>query len=145
MSITDPSEPLFGGGSWGWHGTQWRRAPLPWGYYDSWRDTYYGTLSAGGMFYFYTTAVPSGYVYVLERASLHNDSGARGWMYIGLKTAGIIHIMAYFVPSTSYEPITLQGPMTVVQGEQIVFFQDAVVAGDTMRAIATGYKLKLDE
>jgi len=75
-TLTDPNEPYFKDGIWGWDGTVWRRLPLVWGYSDRWQAARTGTAVGAGNAVAITIEVPEGEVYVLQHLAFQHDAAA---------------------------------------------------------------------
>jgi len=167
MGITDPSEEYFKSGLWGWatstwekllsvggrlftalhgwDGTNWRKLPLLWGYSDRWHEDLGGTQSGAGTYSGYTTAVPAGYVYVLQVASLRNASGARGRMYIQVySNSTFVELASALTPAQNWSLVS-QATIVLKEGDRVQILQTTCSDGDTLYGGAWGYKMKIAE
>lgn len=70
----------------GWDGAAWRKLPLLWGYSDRWQETTSGIASGAGDAVANITAVPDGYIYILQRVSVYHDAGVEKEMTVTLRT-----------------------------------------------------------
>jgi len=187
--ITDPGEPYFKDGIWGWHGAGrhwlplavdpatnylivnvrgpvvvqqtdpanmrvathgwdgavWRRLSQLWGYSDRWAQVQRLAMPANGDYSLTSTAVPAGYVYKLEHATIHNHGGARGMARISIRYGGQEYYLAWTGSPARYEPTIWNGALTLKEGDQIRIQQSTCIAGDIIYAAVWGYKMLIAE
>lgn len=143
--ITNPAEPFFKDGVWGWDDTVWRKLALLWGYTDRWEEDLGEAGVAAGHWTTSSTAVPAGYVYKLELAVLSNGSGARGLATISVHGAANAYVVKYSVGLAQYEPHLLTGAFTLKEGDKIDFRMNNCLVGDLLYAGVWGYKMAIAE
>lgn len=166
-AITDPNEPYFKDGIWGWaatlwqrlisdggrlytaihgwDGAAWHRLPMVWGYSDRWADTDEYTMLADATYSRTTAAVPAGYVYKLEVATFYNATGTRGRADIDVFHAADPFYLAWHTAPPQWQPLVWTGSLTLKEGDQIRFYQRNAITGDVIRTAAWGYKMLIAE
>jgi len=132
-------------GAHGWDGAAWHKLPLIWGYSDRWLDDISFTMTEDAAFSKITTPVPAGYVYVLQVASLTNDTGARGMARIFVRHTAEWFALAYTLTPARYEPTVARGPIVLKEGDRVVMQQSGCLTNDVVYAYVWGYKMKVAE
>jgi len=145
MSITDPTEAYFKDGGWGWDLTRWRKLALLFGYTDRWAENLGTAAAPGGTYTGAGTAVPAGYVYVLQALSIANNTGARGMSRVWIRSATYFCFLGCVATPAQYEPCYFSGAIVLKEGDYAVVQQADAVAGDVIYAAAVGYKMKINE
>jgi len=140
---TDPAEAHFDKGLWGFDGSEWQKLGLIWGYYDRWGEDLGATKSGDGTYNAITTAVPAGYVYVLQGISLVNISGARGMMRFYAEVGVPYYTVAVSVTPAQYVPLVFVGNGVLKAGDSVVVNQLSCLNGDVLYGGVWGYKMKL--
>lgn len=143
--ITDPTNPYFKDGAWGWDGTQWRKLALLWGYSAAYREAIDDDNADAGSNTLASTAVPAGSVYVIQLISAFNNTTNIPSIELRLVgTAGLFKMQRTALGVAAY-PVNLIGEFVLEEGDyvQAVFF--ACVAGDDIRLRVWGYEMKVTE
>jgi len=142
---TDPAEEHFDKGLWGWDLTQWRKLPMLWGYSAGWAEDLSGTQSGAGNYLATTTAVPAGYVYVLQSAMIRNDVNARTRADIYLARSGsnyLIYVNA--APVVAIGNI-VNGSWVLMPGDQVLVYYVGCLDGDVLVGGVWGYKMAIGQ
>jgi len=143
--VTNPAEPFFKDGSWGWDGTVWRKLPLVFGYSDRWEQDLSETLVGNQNWSGNTALVPSGYIYVAQFMHLQNNSGVRGSRYMAFRVGVTVHHCAYTTTPPQYIPDIWNGGVPLKEGDYIAMYQGSCLDGDVIKAGVWGYKMKIAE
>ena len=141
--ITNPTEEYFKDGLWGWDGSRWRKAGVPLWYRSSYFEDLGGTAT-GSSWSNYSSAVPSGYIYVVSAISIRNYSRA--------PTATEILIYNELNKCTHLEwaasldilqPLIFTGYQILGKGWKIRVSMNGTQSGDTIVASVAGYKVAI--
>lgn len=143
--ITDPAQPHFKGGLWGWDLSQWRRLAQIFGYTDRWVENLGGTKSGAGLYSVDGTAVPSGYVYVVQALSLGNMSGARGALFLKVISGATVIGLGYIATPVQYQAVISLGVIVLKEGDAVRVQQLACLDGDVLQGGVWGYKMAIAE
>ncbi len=143
--ITNPAEEYFKDGLWGWDGSVWRKLPMLWGYSDRWAEVQDHDMTSDATYSFDTVAVPAGYVYKLEHATIANQSAVRGMAYIAISLSAIAYPLVLTLEPARYQAVTWTGSLTLKEGDKIIFRQLSCITDDVIRAAAWGCKMKIAE
>jgi len=141
--ITNPAEPFFKDGVWGWDGSDWQKAGIFLNYSDRYAVNLGQVGVAGGLYSATSGAVPAGKVYVINSVSMNNQTGARGAAVVHFRVAGLYATVAFTLAPLQYEPTVWNGAVALKQGDFIQVQQLATVAGDTIIACGLGYIVEL--
>jgi len=127
----------------GYDGTSWQRLGMLFGYYDRWVEDWAGTVGIAGTYAVNSSAVPAGYIYILQAASLQNNGGARGSIKIYLRTGGTYVAIGKLVAPGQYDPAIFDGSVVLKAGDFVRGDQESCLVGDGMFGGVWGYKMKL--
>ena len=141
--ITNPTEGYFKDGNWGWDGTQWRKGAIPFAYTSQWYENLGTAAAAGGIYTQNSTAVPAGYIYVIQAMSIENETGARGMARLYVRPSGLYCCIGYVLTPAQYQPTFFTGQVVLKAGDIVTVQQFATVAGDDIRAVVIGYKVAI--
>lgn len=131
--------------AYGWDGATWRKSSLLWGFSERWSQWLGETKDGDGQFSKSSTAVPVGYIYVIQAAYIKNETGARGAAYFRAYDGGIYHPVVGALTPAQNEITTLYGPFVLEEGDKINLAQDSCLNNDVMVAGVWGYKMKVAE
>ena len=141
--ITNPTEEYFKDGLWGWDGTQWRKAGIPFWYRASYFENIGGTATSTEWSK-YSTAVPTGYVYVVSAVSLRNETRAPGRAEFFLyNDAGQYLHLAWVASLAQYQPLIWTGNIILAAGWRIRVLMVAIQSGDTISGGIAGYEVAI--
>jgi hypothetical protein len=129
----------------GWDGSAWRKLSLLWGYSDRYVDAVSATKSGDGNYQRDSTAVPAGYVYIVQSAGIHNQTGARGMSYLAFMSSSLAYYFAQALTPAKYELVGFTGQLILKEGDQLRWFQSTCLDSDNIRTYAWGYKMKVAE
>jgi len=145
MGHTDPALPTFKGGTHGWDGTQWRKLPLLWGYSDRWYECG-AWMGDGATEMGSTSAVPPGYIYILQKAAAMDLNSAPSSICIRLYTDG----GGYGMVGQDLSPVQgkyliVDGPMVLKEGDYVTAVFGGTTNLDELRLRVWGYKMAIAE
>ena len=141
--ITNPTEEYFKDGLWGWDGTQWRKACIPLWYRTTYFEDLGGTATSTDWSK-YSTAVPTGYVYVVSAISLRTEARAPGRTEFLLHNdAGQCIHLAWAASLAQYQPLIWTGNIILAAGWKIRVLMAAIQSGDEISGGLVGYKVAL--
>jgi len=126
----------------GYDGTLWRKLPLLWGYTDRFTQVLSETKSGDGQYSRSSTAVPPGYIHILQIAWIKNESGARGPMYFRPYNGSDYLPVAGLLAPAQNEIATLNGPIVLKPGDFVNLAQDSCLNGDAIMAGIWCYTMK---
>lgn len=141
MGPKNPAEEYFERGLWGYDGTQWRKLALLWGYTDRWIEAVEDAANGGANATILTTAVPPGYVYVLEGIHAYHDAAAAKDLAVYLYGDSTI---LYLYPQASTDPdvyFTWDGRITLGEGDRVGAIAYAAGVGKKVYLAVWGYKM----
>lgn len=142
---TDPAEPHFDKGLWGWDLTQWRKLPMLWGYSAIWDENLGGTAT-GAVWNKSTSAIPAGEVWVLRAVSVRNLTRATAPMTIYIvRASGASVYLDYAANQALGIPMLITGDFPLVTGDRVWIYIGTCQAGDVIHAGVCGYKMSLVE
>jgi len=141
--ITNPTEEYFKDGLWGWDGTQWRKLGLALWYYEPYSEDLSGTAT-GSSYVARSTTVPTGFVYIVNAASVGNFTRAAEYAEIRLytDTDAMIYLVQVISPAL-YQPAIFTGNLVLSPGWTIYLRVDGCAVDDTILAGVAGYKVKI--
>lgn len=91
-----------------------------------------------------TTAVPSGYIYVLQGVSLRSNSRDTTNAEIQVdESGGVVCYLEFLASLTRYDSITWFGSMVLGEGDRVHVRCSGNTAGDTLVGAVRGYKMKI--
>ena len=143
--VTNPAEEFFKDGTWGWDGTQWHKLPMVWGYSDRWFEPKVTTNANAAQHDLDFTAVPPGYVYVLEAAcGRDRTTGPSSILFSIYCAAGEVMLRADYAPVLD-KWTTWEGRATLKQGDIVRVRFNGTAAGDDLYAQVWGHKMAVSE
>jgi len=143
--LTDPREPFFKDGGWGWTGTRWRRLQMTWGYSAIWDEDFAGVATDTS----YTAAasvIPAGEVWVLQAASLRNKTGtsANALIFVERGSGASVAIESVLALA-QWIPILATGMFALVTGDRLKIYLGSIQVDDALEGGVIGYKMKIAE
>jgi len=128
----------------GYTGSAWQKQGLIWAYYDTWAEDMGGTKSGAGVYMKTSSAIPAGFVYVLQAISILNNSGARGSIAIHSMGAIDYVTLAYMEAPPAFTPVFFTGEIALKAGDTLYIRQGGCLDGDVLLGGLRGYKMKLN-
>ena len=125
-------------------GTAWQKLGMLWGYYDRWQEDLSETKVGAGNYTKLSTAVPAGYVYILEAAVARNATRAAGPASVQMLVAGTGIPLVWVASIVQFEPVLFSRRVTLKEGDQIRLVIAACQDLDEIEAFVHGYKMRLD-
>ena len=141
--ITNPTEEYFKDGVWGWDGSRWRKLGLALWYYESYTENL-GTTASGSDLCIWSSAVPAGYIYIINAASIRNTTRAVRQAEILIRTdTNIETFIGCLVSPAQYQALTFTGNVVLSSGWRIFMTMSDCSADDIIQAGVAGYKVKI--
>ena len=114
---------------------------VPWGFTDRWYENLGDADADAGDYLKLSTAVPSGFVYVLEALSIRNKTGSRGAVYLSVSSGtGYTFLLTNDTP-TVLVPDVYNGRLTMKAGDQVRIYMADCILHDAIDASVWGYKM----
>lgn len=111
------------------------------GFSAGWSENLSETKSGNGNYGRNTVTVPSGFVYVLEFASITNRSGDRGYTRILIRKAGSGVMLDADLSPVEDIPMSWTGSMTLDEGDSVRLAMNDCLDGDAIEGWVAGYKM----
>ena len=141
--ITNPTEEYFKDGLWGWDGTQWRKLGLALWYYEPYSQDLSCTASSStpGV---WSSAVPNGYIYIVNAASIKNATRAvdRAEIRVYSDTNVNTYLNCLLSPA-QHQPAIFTGQLVLSPGWKIFMTMIGCSVDDVIQAGVAGYKVKI--
>ena len=131
-------------GACGHTGTAWQKLQMLWGYYDRWQEDLSLVMPSAGNYAALSTAVPEGYVYVLEIAAVRNATRAAGPASVQMMVGDTGIPMLWKASVVQWEPLLFAGRATMKEGDQIQLVMNVCQQDDEIQAFVHGHKMRLD-
>lgn len=140
---TDPAEPYFDKGLWGFDGSQWYKLAMLWGYSDRYVEIVTEENVSAGKVTVNLTVVPAGEVWVIEslqgqhgtaveRVDFQVGNATDGYHYVGIETQTAGGLSVFWT-----------GRLTLKAGDKVVVIFRNCTAGEDLIASAWGYKMEV--
>lgn len=144
MGPVQPTEPYFNKGLWGWDGSQWRKLALLWGYRDRYAERKYVADGVAGDNTLQTTAVPEGYVYVVQAVSVVDVSNAPTAVQINACSASVFACLKSDGSPAANVPTFWTGEVCLKKDDYIRGFLTGVTLNDDLVLDVWGYKMAVE-
>ncbi len=125
-------------------GSTWRKSNLLWGYNAPWRQKVEGTASGGGHALATTTAVASGYVYVLEGFQVEHNAGVDKDTQVYISGSSVIVTILNVEATGSGVVRFWNGKLLMAYGDVVSAYAFAPGDGKKVYLAVWGYKMKID-
>ena len=139
--ITDPNEPYFKDGVWGWDGAAWRRLNLLFGYHAPYSEYIAVNNVPAGNYDMHFSVVPAGEVWVITALyAICNQALADGIVFsptIGGTTVSLVQ----HKPAAASIGFNWSGWLTLRQGDFARFVFCTCALNDDVRGSVAGYKM----
>ena len=142
-AVTDPSDPYFKDGNWGWDGTQWRKLNLVWGLYEQYYEEEGNPDADAGTNTLDFSTVPPGEVWIITAASAVDVDSAALVVGFILQGTGKYGYLANKVPIAANEICAFQCNWILEPGDNLRAYFLGCTALDDIRAYANGYKMQI--
>lgn len=129
----------------GWDGAAWRKLPLVWGYSDRLAEYQSEDDATAGINYLTFTAVPAGYVYVVEAVDGYNANHAPLSIEIQACVGSVVARLYRNSDPVVNVPDVLVGRFTLTAGDVVRVRFEGCTLNDNLRAHYWGYKMKVTE
>jgi len=143
--ITNPTEPFFKDGQWGWDGTQWRKLNLLWGYNDVYGDYVEEAGTGADPVTFYGAAVGLGEVWKVCGASVYHISGTCDLFIIGAYVGGTLIYMATVDDPVAYKPYPITFEVFLKYQDKMFVTYENLASAEVALMWFWGYKMKVTE
>jgi len=143
--VTNPAEPFFKDGAWGWDLTEWHKLPMVWGYSAPAGEQLYDAASAGGNVTLQGTAVPAGQLWVIETICCTDRDTVTTYNLISCTAAPGTIMLDESVQPAADRYTFWSGRLTLAAGHkvQVVFY--GTVLNDRLLVRYSGYKMYIAE
>lgn len=102
-----------------------------------------GTKVGAGEYTQSSTAVPAGYVYVLQFVFMSNQTGARGRIILRADDGTNNYSFEFVSAPARYEVVSYTGALVLKAGDTVKVSQTSCLDGDVIQAGVWGYMMKL--
>lgn len=144
-AITDPNEPYFKDGIWGWDGALWRKLPLVFGYSDTYLDLTHA-LGTGGDLGLNLSVVPAGEIWVVSAFSGYPlDANHPNYVYMGIKRGAAYYALQRLPSLAQNTSIQCPTPLYLEEDDRLAIVWDNAVLNKDYYAYAHGYKMLIAE
>lgn len=143
--ITNPAEPFFKDGIWGWDGTQWRKLPLVFGWSDTYAESEILNDVAAGNHSLTFSTVPAGEIWVVTYWSAYSDQSNAVRIQFQPNIAGAARALKHVAYPAAL--LTVEGPYPLILQKDDFLTARFITcsSGDDLRSHAAGYKMKVEE
>lgn len=143
--ITNPAEPLFVSGSWGWDGSTWRKLALLFGYSEQLFLAHSETLDTAGDKIYLFDAVPAGELWIVQHvAAAASTNTTYGITFSVAYSSAVYHFYSSTYTNAGLQ-VSCHYDVVLPPGAQLRVAWYSAAAGDTVYAYALGYKMKIEE
>jgi hypothetical protein len=140
---TIPTEQYFDKGLWGWDGSQWRKANVFLNFYDRYTERVTFTVTVAGTNILVTTAVPVGYVRVLQSVFARNNTRITS-IEIWLRTGAVYACPIVMAPNTAAGfGVGEVGAWAMKEGDLVCAVFLGCQVGDTLELTIWGYRTQV--
>lgn len=144
-AITDPNEPYFKDGIWGWIGSVWHKLAMVWGYSDRYLEREMNFNAAAGTDTLTFSVVPAGEVWYIQGICATDAITNITYTLIRVNGDGIdLWLHKKLAPAAS-ETAEYHNPVILKENDFIDVYFSGTVAGDDILAWAWGYKMLIAE
>lgn len=137
--ITNPLEEYFKDGQWGWDGTRWRKLNLTFGYYNRLADIVTYTMPGAATYNLYSSAVPAGYLWLVQSAGSMNSLHAVTQQIFAWDTVNVVPLQALVTPALSVWNVYYHPGLVLKPGDQLVCAFGTCTANDVLWLKIWGY------
>jgi len=143
--ITDPAEPYFKDGAWGWDLTQWRKLAMVFGFSAGLGEQIYDADADAGTNVLNGTVVPAGQVWVIEFISCTNRQRICTYILHTVVKSGITVAIYEGVQAAADRYTIWSGRITLAAGDYVSCHYYGCTAGDDLLLRYGGYKMYIAE
>lgn len=145
VEVTQTSPADLTPGIEGWDGAAWRKLALLWGYSDVWSEVQSGTATGEGDATATTSAVPAGYIFVLQAVSAFHSADANKRLTISAVVGGAAIRLVDEADAIPGLHSCWAGGVVLKEGDGL--YAIAVAPGDGKKCWihVCGYKMKIAE
>ena len=122
-------------------GSAWVKSNLLWGYHDRWFENLGGTFVEDTIYIKASTAVPEGYVYVMQMCTVRNVTRAPTTMSISVGYDDNWWYLEYDTTPAKLIPLISRTTMCLKEGDKARVAVAGCVADDVIEACVWGYKM----
>lgn len=143
--ITDPNEPYFKDGIWGWDGAVWRRLPIVWGYSADYRQALSALAVGAGTRLLTGTAVDPGEVWVVTHMTAQNTSSTTASTRIYVIDNATTYPVRQQLAPAAWEEVMWTGWLPLHEGAYLRAYFYGCVLNDNIYFTIHGYKMLIAE
>jgi len=129
----------------GWDGSAWRKSQQLWGYTDRWQQEVVNLAAAAGTNNLSTTAVPSGYVYILQAATVLDVTSATVGLHLYLVGGTFNYYLALSAGGAAATRLIWNGEVALKAGDIVRASLVGCTLNDDIYLYVWGYKMKVDD
>jgi len=144
QGITNPAEPYFKDGGWGWDGTLWRKLPIVWGYSDRYAQRLVNVNAALGDNTVTGSTVPEGEVWVVTAVVAFNTVSAITRCELEVYDGADTYFFRRKQTVAKDEETAYQGQIVMKKDDRIRATFVGCVAGDDLHLRMLGYKMQVN-
>jgi len=144
LKVTLPYEEALGARVYNFDGASWRKSNLLWGY-NALLDVNLGGTATGTSYSKSTSAIPSGEIWIVQGASLRNQTrNVTAATIYAYRASGAYLVLADKRPLTQCDAAYFVGATPFMTGDVIYVAMAGTVSGDEIWANVAGYKMKVN-
>ena len=143
--VTNPAEPFFKDGSWGWDGTVWRKLQMVWGYSDRYAELVTDFSPPAGFNILAGTVVPAGEVWVVQAMGAVDTTSAISNVLVCVYSGTVDLALGQIVTPVANQECLWTGEVTMKAGDRARALFDGVILNDDLYFKIWGYKMKVAE
>lgn len=140
---TQPSEPYFDKGLWGWLSSQWIKLPILWGFGGVVEEALSNTSLPAGNSTIDATAVPANEIYVIENICYMYNGTAPTRLEVQVVGLAAAFRLEYNTSITSQVWYSWSGRVVLQEADYLSLNIVGATAGDTAHLRYAGYKMRI--
>jgi len=143
--ITNPAEPYFKDGTWGWDGTRWRKLPMVWGYSERYANYQVSAnVTAGDHSLTFTSPAAGEVVVILGVHAWDSQTVITRIELTQFSYSASAHLMCKASPVID-EGLNFVGQVVLEEGDGLRVDFTGCALNDDIRGFAWGYVMKVTE
>ena len=143
MGITNPGEPYFKNGGWGWNGSEWVKLGVVWGYSAVYQESAVNNDAAAGTNYLSGAVVPAGEVWVLTNIIVWDLATANSYINLMLHDGVNVHVIHRKKGPTADVAEEWSGHVYLQAGDKLYCGFYGCALHDVLSMTGFGYKMKV--
>lgn len=143
--ITNPAEPYFKDGVWGWDGSAWHKLPMLFGYSDVWSEVKNSLNVAAGDLVVYFDTIDPGQVVVVTNFNLRCAQNNATWVELRAVIDGTIVALKAQGTIVANDSVSIQCHVVLKEGDKLGYRYVGATLNDDFHASACGYVMEIAE